>query len=86
MDYFNYPDIDWETMYHKSSSTEFVDLILDNFLFQHVNVPTRDKNVLDLVFTSDEAMIENLVVKEPFSISDHNIICWNLIVKTDMLM
>jgi len=81
---FNYPDIDWDTMYHNNSSSNFVDLVLDNFLNQHVNEPTRDKNVLDLVFTSEEAMIEDLEVKEHFSTSDHNIICFNLISKTDM--
>jgi len=29
-------------------------------------------------------MIENLQVKEHFSTSDHNIICWNVISKTEM--
>ena len=47
---FNYPDTDWDTMCHNSSSSNFVDLVLDNFLIQHVNEPIRDKNVLDLVF------------------------------------
>src|SRR6267154_294175 len=81
---FNYPDIDWGTVYHNSASSNFVDLVLDDFLIQHVNEPTRDKNVLDLVFTSEEAMIENLEVKEHFSTSDHNIVCWNLISKNEM--
>ena len=82
---FNYPDIDWGTMPHNSSSSNyFVELVLDNFLIQHVDEPTRDKNVLDLVFTSEEAMIENLEVKGHFSTSDYNIVCWNLISKTEM--
>jgi hypothetical protein len=68
-----------------NSSSKFVDLILDNYLFQHVSEPTREKNILDLVFTSEEGMVENVEIKEHFSTSDHNIVCWNLITKTDML-
>ena len=45
--------------------------------------PTRN-NVLDLVLTSEEAMIENLEIKENLSTSDHNIIYWHLITKTEM--
>jgi len=46
---FNYPDINWDTMYHSNLGSEFVELVLDNFLIQHVDEPTREKNILDLV-------------------------------------
>lgn len=81
---FNYPDIDWDSLNHDQSSSEFMNLILESYLFQHVSEPTRDKNILDLVFTSEESMIDNIEVREHLSTSDHNILCWNLITKTEI--
>jgi hypothetical protein len=49
----------------------------DNFLVQCVEDCTREKNILDLVLTSEENMVENLTVGEPFSTSDHQIIRWD---------
>src|SRR6218665_1400464 len=37
----------------------FLDFIETSFMQQHVMEPTRGKNILDLVITSDENMIEN---------------------------
>ena len=75
---FNYPNIDWNTLESDQNGVAFRDLILDNYLFQHVKVPTRDKNVLDLVITSDENMIGKIEVLEHLGNSDHNIIVWRL--------
>ena len=55
---FNSPDIDWDTLNHNHLSNKFIDLILDSYLFQHVNEPTRKTNVLDLILTSEENMVE----------------------------
>jgi len=41
-------------------SHPFSKCVNDNFLFQHVQDPPRGKNILDLVFTFEENMIENL--------------------------
>jgi len=71
-------------MHHSNLGSEFVELVLDNFLIQHVDEPTREKNIFDLVLSSEESMIENLEVKELFSSSDHNMIHFNLIGKTEM--
>jgi hypothetical protein len=49
------------------------------FLCQHVRNPTRDKNILDLVITTDPGMVENVEIKEHLGNGDHNIITWNLI-------
>ena len=57
---------------------EFLDLVNDCYLTQHVNTPTRDSSVLDLVFSSEDGMVENLHVKEHLGNSDHNIITWNI--------
>jgi len=61
----------------------FIDLRRTKFFssssLQHVQDPTRGKNILDLVFTFEENMIENLVVGENFGTSDHQIIRWNML-------
>jgi hypothetical protein len=76
---FNYPGINWITFESDNHGVEFRDLILDNFLNQHVREPTREKNVLDLVLSTNENMIEHLEVIEHVSTSDHNTISWQLI-------
>ena len=38
-----------------------------------------EKNILDLVFTSEKNMIENLSVGEHFENFDHQIIGWNML-------
>ena len=44
------------------------------FLTQHVVEPTREKNILDLVVSTEENMIEDVQVEERFGSSDHQII------------
>src|SRR6218665_2722483 len=56
---FNYR-IDWENAEgEKEPDRIFLDFIETSFMQQHVMEPTRGKNILDLVITSDENMIEN---------------------------
>ena len=46
----------------------------ENFLTQHVVEPTREENILDLVVSTEENMIEDVQVGERFGSSDHQII------------
>jgi hypothetical protein len=71
---FNHPSVDWSTLQCEKEAEEFVDCVNDGFLFQHVLEPTRDKNVLDLVFSSEEHMICDVSVCEPLANSDHCIV------------
>ena len=78
---FNYPDIDWVNMQaEKQNSRTFLNIMQDNFLVQHVDHPTRGNAILDLLFTSDEAMVRNLDIGESFGGSDHNILRCDLVV------
>ena len=52
------------------NATFLSDIILDNFLFQLVNDPTRNGNILDLVFVTSLDLVYDLKVGLPFS--DHN--------------
>jgi hypothetical protein len=81
---FNYPGINWTTLDSKSNEEVFTDLVYDCFLTQHVNLPTRGDNILDLVLTTEPNMVENLQVIEHLSTADHNIIVWDLITSTKM--
>ena len=51
---FNYPNITWTALSCNKEDEQFVDLIQDNFLFQHVAAPTRESNIglLDLVISN----------------------------------
>src|SRR6218665_833145 len=78
---FNY-HIDWENSEgEKEPDIIFLDFIETNFMQQHVMEPTRGKNILDLVITSDENMIENVNVGEHFNTSDHQVVRWGLVME-----
>ena len=78
---FNYPGINWESLEAASMSQGFLDLTQD-CLIQHVSVPTRNNNKLDLVMTTEANMVENTQVIEHFYNSDHNIVIWDLVLTT----
>ncbi len=78
---FNYSNIDWEAFNtpHDSDSIEskFLECIKDCFLHQHVYSPTHYRgnqtaNVLDLVFTNEETMIEGVDLISPLGKSHHS--------------
>ena len=79
---FNHRTIDWRTLQSGAEGSAFLDLTQDLFLTQHVLEPTRNENVLDLVLTSEPDMVDNLVVREPFS--DHNIVTFDLICAVEV--
>ena len=63
----------------------FRDLLLDSYLFQHVRQPTRLNNILDLVISSNENMVDDVKVLEHLGNSDHNILVWNLICDVGLI-
>ena len=81
---FNYPNIDWQNWYTLSENTNSPDTklkegIRDNFLFQHVTLHTRGRlgnksNILDLVFTNEKGMIDDIVYESPLGKSDHSVL------------
>jgi len=77
---FNFADLNWKKPESLDEGNLFIRCLNENFLVQCVEDCTRGKNVLDLVLTSEENMVENLEVGEPFATSDHKIIRWDFIV------
>lgn len=91
---FNYKEINWETTTTTASidhqSSKFIEKIMDNFLYQHVNKPTRYRgeetpNILDLVFTNEAGMIDSIDHCSPLGNSDHEILEFNLMYSTPIL-
>ena len=84
---FNYKAISWSNFSGTGNNCHiepFLDTIDDLFLFQHINEPTRYReeetpSLLDLVFTNEQDMINNLVYLPPLGNSDHICIEFDLI-------
>ena len=85
---FNYSQIDWKMGSvdgpDNSDAAKFFEAAQDMFLFQHVNMPTRfregcNPSQLDLVFSSEELMVDNLVASSPLGKSDHVVLMWDFL-------
>ena len=83
---FNYKNIDWENMNCESSMESeeaiFLEIIKDTYLYQHIMQPTRYResqqaNILDLVLTNEEHMIDNITILPGLGKSDHCIITFD---------
>ena len=57
--------------------SRFLEFMNEKEFIQCVNSPTRDSNILDLVFVNDVFAISGLAVDVPFSTSDQNSINFN---------
>jgi len=77
--------IDWNQRRGKNTADElFVECMDENFLTQHVLQPTREENILDLVISTEEDMIEDVQVGERFGSSDHQIIRFNTVLEHEV--
>ena len=52
--------------------------MLDCYLEQHVCEPTRLNNILDLVFTAELNVKNDITILPPIHNSDHNVLTWQL--------
>lgn len=77
---FNFSELHWDKLNTISDEHSFVKSVNDNYLEQLVDKPTRGNNILDLILTNDDTMVQNVNVGEPFGTSDHNIIRFELII------
>ena len=50
-------------------------------MFQHVREATRGSNIIDLVFSNEVSMVEDLKVLEHFSTSDHNMLEFQCVLR-----
>ena len=56
----------------------FLNLVQDSFLFQHMLEPTRDKNVLDIVLSSQKEFVDNVNICEPLG--------WDVVIITRYIL
>ena len=76
---FNFSELNWSIEAENiSESHPFVECINNNFSIQVVLEPTREINFLDLILCSEEDMITDFYVGEPFETSDHQLIRFKL--------
>ena len=82
---FNYPGINWGNNEECDSHNArfFLDCVRDCFLHQHVTEPTHHRpnqqaNILDLLLTSEEGMIDQLEHSAPIGKSHHSVLIFNL--------
>ena len=79
----NHCDIQWESLESAGGDDhQFLLLTQNCFLTQHVLEPTRGGNVLDLILSSQNELVDNVKVHEPLGSSDHKQIHFNIKVKT----
>ena len=72
---FNHGHTQWKSLESVGrDDQQFLLLIQDCFLTQHVLEPTRGGNVLDLVFSSQNELVDNVKICELLGSSDHNLI------------
>ena len=76
---FNLKDINWNydhSLVDKDYIKSFIRTLHDNYLTQHITEPTRyrvnqESNILDLVISSKEEMIQDIQYLPPLGNSDH---------------
>ena len=81
---FNHGHIQWKSVENTGGEDQqFLFLIQDSFLTQHVLEPTSGENVLDIVLSSQKELVNNLKTHEPLGNSDHNQIHFDINVKSE---
>ena len=84
MGYFNCGHIQWKSLESTGGEDQqFIFLIQENFLTQHVLEPTREENVLDIVLSSQKELVDNVKIHETVGNSDHNQIHFDINVKSE---
>ena len=90
---FNIKRINWDEYcsYDSDSSisSNFIELVKDSYLTQHVRNFTRYRegdmpSILDLVFTNDEDLIDTISYGDPLGKSDHISLEFSLKIRLDM--
>ncbi len=81
---FNLPHISWSDLsclpVHVNFSDQFLQFICDQGLTQCVLAPTRETNVLDLVFTADPLLVSDCTVCPPLIDCDHMSVRFNVML------
>ena len=81
---FNHGHIQWKSLESTGGDDQqFLFLIQESFLTQHVIEPTRGENLLDTVLSSQKELVDNLKIHEPLGNCDHNQNHFDINVKSE---
>ena len=84
MGYLNHGHIQWKSVESTGGEDQqFLLLIQESFLSQHVLEPTRGENVLDLFLSSQNELVDNVKIHKPLGNSDHNQIHFDIKLKSE---
>ena len=84
---FNYPEIDWvrecSTVGVNHQATKFMEGVRDTFMHQHVEHQTHRRgnqqdNTLDLIFSNEQGMVDNVEHSPPIGKSHHVVLRWRI--------
>ena len=80
---FNHGHIQWKSLESTGGEDhQFLFLIQESFVTQHVLEPTGGENVLDIVLPSQKELVDNVKIHEPLGNSDHNQTHFDINVKS----
>ena len=80
---FNIPCIDWTDNTATDSTGDYLlEFVNELGLHQFVHEPTREHNILDLIFCNRLELVSNVTVHESFSSGDHSYLTFELEVRT----
>ena len=81
---FNYGHIQWKSLERTGGEDkQFLFLIQNSFLTQRVLQPTTGGNALDIVLSSQNELVDNVKIYEPFGNSYHNQIHFDIKVNSE---
>ena len=81
---FKHRHIQWKSLESSGGEDQqFLLFIQDSFLTQHMLEPTREENVLDLILSSQNVLVDNVKIHEPLGNGDHNQIHFDIKVKSE---
>ena len=75
---FNIPVANWGDALTSHSGKTLYENLQESSLHQHITHPTRGDNILDLVFTTCDNLVSNVVIGSEFSSSDHRVITFDI--------
>ena len=76
---FNFPGIDWSTGRSDTKGRSFHEACMDSFLVQHIDQEThRSGHILDLLFTTEENMVDKVTMIGKLGASDHEMMVVDL--------
>lgn len=75
---FNLPIRRWGDPLNSHTGLSLYANLLESSLHQLVEQPTRGENILDLVLTTNESIVSNVLVGPEFSSSDHRVITFSV--------